>query len=447
MRALLALLLLLSFAPSDASAIVLKGATRQTITVHATYIYRKLILCLIGDTQNIVSQDDQTALGTDTAAHQQMGPLECRPNQDPTNCLGGYCAKSPYCDGSWHETGNRLMQNLAHAVTGRWDLVDNRGIRGKDAVPERGSALASPHRACDAVLSLGDMADIDDAIISQDPNYVDLGTLDAYQHGQYQIDVVTDFWKTIDKSGIPYVTTVGNHDPNQPYKAMMVTSLNFSAKSFYYGTSPSGLSHAIKFPTNTGLNVCAVSVPYGAASTAYVQTEYDWAYTQIGCGGSLPTVLVSHYNHPRIGLGSNTTGGCPFFTTASEPIFMLGYGHDVATPGSLTTLRTTAVTITCTGGQTAIASPFYEVFANWQELDRHGYTGNLPFGNTPSDSAGAFYRVVEIDPRYSTILMYDYSPYWFDRGDGLPAGLSGAGTSTFKGTFDWNTRYCSGSPC
>src|SRR5262249_10603998 len=155
-------------------------------------------------------------------------------------CVGQFCAKSPYCDQNWHHTGARLMANLANDMVGQWDQIDRRGIKGDDNVPDVGSFNPPDHGRCDAIISLGDMADIDDPIVVQDPSYAQLGTMAAYQNAQYQIDAVADFWKIIDKSGVPYITDIGNHDPNQTFVDLMTTRLNYSKNSFYYDKSASG---------------------------------------------------------------------------------------------------------------------------------------------------------------------------------------------------------------
>ena len=72
---------------------------------------------------------------------------------------GASCEHSPYCKGTWFDTGRQLLRNLAYDLTGQWEKEDYAGIGELDGAtaPRTGPP---DHPRCDAILSLGDMIDI-----------------------------------------------------------------------------------------------------------------------------------------------------------------------------------------------------------------------------------------------------------------------------------------------
>lgn len=415
MRWIIAALALLS-SPAYAQTSSIGGAG-SPIAVSEYAQSRDTYICLIPDTQNLTSSDDHALNGNSEA---------CAVNPANGGCPTGsaYCSASPYCQTSWRQTGRKLLMALANDLIGQWDRIDFRGIGELDKAVS-GSASAPDHPRCDIIISLGDMADIDDAVFATNPTYAQLSN---FERGQ--IDMVNDFWGVIDRSGIPYLPLQGNHDPNLPFVDTMTTHLNFSAKSFYHSAEPGGLGYAIKAMTPTGKYFCVIGMP--DASTLDAET---WQRDNVGCGGNYPTIIAAHEAITE-SCDLNSYGLDTTVDTAGmgELLGIVG-GH--YTGGS--------VEASCKEQQTGTfgADPsanYFVFFSNWQELNRHnnGYSPN--YGITTSDSGGIYYTVIRISPDTDNIAAWDWSPYWRRRTmDVNTMGIDY--TSSFSTTFDFDARY------
>lgn len=306
------------------------------------------------------------------------------------------------------------MTNLAHHLNGDDELVNWSTISGNDHVtsPSQGRL----DHTCNAVISLGDMADINDPVVALN---LPENQLEAAQVGaNNQISLVKKFWSIITR--VPGLPGRGNHDPNDPFINLMETTLNFTARSYYYSREPTRhLGYAILVPTSLGRPLCIINVNDNSISGISGQNSADrsWFSSTIGCGGGYPTIAVGHSMY------AYTYGGAAdVYTSAfasniraildvNPKVIMVASGHQVLAgliPESRKQLFTTG------GGNT-----LFGLGCNWQEGNTHGTVVNYPYGNTPSDGAGMFYCVVQIDADAKTISSWDYSPYWgrHDRAD------------------------------
>lgn len=374
---------------------------------------RDVFLCFIPDTQNQSSQDDE------------VGSVDnCT---QVTQCLPPYCTQSPYCKDTWGSTtAHLLMRNLAYDLTGQWSKIDWTPIKGAD--PTR-SNLTQPldHPRCDAIISLGDMNDIDNAEIAVDPSY---GSLTAKR--AREVDTVSDFWQIIKASGIPYLPLRGNHDGRSLYQRLMTTVLSFSSSSFYYGIEPSRqIQYGIVFPTATGKSFCVLGGNSQQSSdTAINNTEASWLNANIGCGAGLPTIIVQHES-VQFG-GAFGTSATPSWATitangANTPLIMIAGGHYTpATPGQEAYFVDPGA-----GGFS-----YFKLVSDYQEMNRHGNAlVETPMGVSASDGAGDTYTIMRIQPQVSKVSFQAWSPYWQSSPDPQVAG--GVYTPT-RYSFDYN---------
>lgn len=403
---------------AEARAIALKGPSGQTIKVAAFYAYTKVQLCLIPDTQNQTSQDDEAGpIGGCTATSQ---------------CLAPYCTTSPYCDGSWTNTGRTHLRNQAFAMMNQWSRVDWTRTRGRDTAAQSFLANSPDGHHCDAILSLGDISDVGDATVALDPDYATL-----FPEEKLMWDLSFDVWSLIKSSGIPSLPVRGNHDPRLLYRQLMETVMGGTAMPFYYARESTRLiNYAILFPTNSGHSFCALALNSSAAAgTAVNNTERQWIADNIGCGAGLPTILIQH--EAISATGTLAAGGTPSLSAlvgdaANNELFLIVGGHYVPTvPGTVSAQTTGA------GG-----FDYWNIFSDYQEMNRHD-TGaaSSPQGATPSDGAGDYYTIVTIDPRYSTMIVTPFSPYWQRLENDVYAGATVYTTAPVSYTMPFTTRF------
>ncbi len=440
---LAALALLSAWLAMPVAAQTVDALSRTEInTFTASNANRQLTLCLLADMQNTVSQDDFDGIGGVTGCPVTAG-----------YCTGASCTSSPYCSGSWHNTGRILMQNLAYELTGQWEKIDYSAIDGSDNVQsKKPHPLDNGH--CDAILSLGDMTDVPND--SGYGNYVasSAATLTSLGY-DYQHETNKAFWGIIDKSGIPYVLAQGNHDP-WVWWADLFTTFAIEGKSYFYDREDVyGLSYAALIPTRLGTPLCVESLafsdsyidPNNPSQTTRGADVLAWAISNVGCGGDYPTVLIGH---AEITIGGglsfaadgvrivDITGiaGSPGATGTSE-VFMAAGGHYIGVEGMTPSVKTSF-----TGRFGADADQtVYTFFSNWQEVNRHD-TNDAQLGITASDGNGAAYTIVQIDANSSRICSHDWSPYWQtrnSRGNGQNHGEELMSSRCFD--FDFDARY------
>lgn len=443
---LLALLLLLVATPASAATAFMQPATSIVSTGISTDS-RTVYLCFLPDTQNQMSQDDEIAPDRASAIS------SCEPVQAATNCSGNYCAKSPYCDTHWINTGRIKMQNTAAELTGRWNDIDWTQIQGTDNVR---SHLAGPldHPRCDAIISLGDMIDIDDSggFVSTIHSLTDLITLAGFQNGIEQYRTNLAFWTAIRDSGIPFLPVPGNHDP-EDLMPQLFSDLGFTSLPFYYDTAPSGKSAAIKFATRTGKSFCVISTAYNTRAKA----DLEWRTDKIGCGSGLPTIFVSHYAVFGSGgsagryideLADAATSKCiqnALADAAKSALFMIVGGHETSVPSvkhftaSGGTLNSSSPQ--CTNVASTYAYSWFGLYTDPQELNTHNSNVNLPYGNTPSDGNAMQYTIVAINPIAKTVDAWDWSPYWQTNNGEAPTDAPGTTATRLHQSFDFDSRF------
>lgn len=380
---------------TPANALALVGAPNKTAKVFRVYPYRKVRLCLMPDTQNLTNEggeDGEIILrNADTTCGQH--PENLPPSQ---TCVGEKCNTSRYCDTSWAKTGQIEVNNMAYELTGQYSKIDWSTIRGGDDGDT--SALSnwtnqkSGISGCDVIISLGDIADEgdipDEPYASKTPKY------------QRNWDRSLIYWKIIHNSGIPYIPNRGNHDARQVYAEWFIPNLDFASKPFFYAKEPTrGTATAIKLPmTNTGKPLCILSNNLQSVDALAVpvnSAEMAWIRDNSGCGAGYPTIIIAH----DLVLSATThiviTPSVPSYDTilAAHPeIFAMFGGHYISS----------SVAGISGGG-------VIHVFSNFQEEPRHAA---VPDGWTGRDSGGTVWRAVIIDPRFSQVVTYDWSPYW-----------------------------------
>lgn len=390
------------------------GGPGAPIVSSAMASTRDTYICLIPDTQNLTSSDDHSA-----------SPETCAVNPANGGCPTGspYCSKSPYCEGSWRQTGRKLLLNLAYDLTGQQDRLDFNGIGELD-----GAAISNKtpdHPRCDLILSLGDMADIDDPVVDANPSYAQLNKFE-----QEQVQMVNDFWAIIKASGIPYLPLQGNHDPNQPFVDTVYSYLNFTAEPFYYSSEPGQLGHAIKAMTPSGKYFCAIGMPDVTTTDANT-----WQRNTVGCGSNYPTIILAHEGVTDECELSGYSLTTTVDTAGMGELLMIAGGHYTGS----------GVEQACKEQKTGTfgtdpSADYFAMFSNWQELNRHnnGYSPN--YGITTSDSGGIYYTIIRISPDTDQIAGWDWSPYWRRRN--MDANIMGADyTRSFSVSFDFDARY------
>lgn len=401
---------------------------------------RNYLICGVPDTQNMVSQSDFDAYG---------GAYSCAAN--PSFCVGENCANSKYCNLSWRNTGQILMNNLAYNLTGQWDRIDYSKIKAVDNVK---SNFPNPpnHRKCDLIIGFGDMADVPNT--SGYGNNIDnsLATLES-EGFTYQFNTVREFWAIIDQSGIPYIFAHGNHDPWAFYIDLF-DRLGVADKSYFYTKEPTyDLSYAILVPTSLGKPLCVINVAFSDIYTDAVgqPTRVDdtntWLTATVGCGGDYPTIIVSHASvsddpltpalvdtitdNPIVEqIGNVSEAG----TAGTSEIFMVMGGHHLGTEsvkGSVTGLF----------GADADQSVFL-YYSNFQEQDRHQSGTMNGISTTASDSVGGLYTLIDLQPDRDRLCAHDWNPYFQTaQGGSVNGQASNVTTSSGCQDFDFDVRF------
>ena len=396
-------------------------------------------LCFIPDMQNQTSQDDLAGASSDTSC---ITTLRCSGVTD--------CNNSVYCSQNWGTTTARILtRNLAYDLTGQYSREDWTAIKGSD--PINAKPKQANHPRCDAIISLGDMNDIDDAEVGPvGPTYA---TLTAKR--RKEVDTLVDFWQIIRASGIPFLPLIGNHDPQNVYTPyLMEDKLNFTALPFYFGREPvRKFEYGIKFATNSGKSFCVLGYNVTAEASTDVTdamnaTDTAWVRTNIGCGDGSPTIIVGHDlilqnvcdTATSVATVQGTSNGLILNDNTKSALFMMAGGHYT---GSGAELQNCAVLWPIhTNFSAAVADLQFDIFmmfANVQEMSRHpDSTASVPLGITAHDGAGDLYEIVKISPGARQVTFTSWSPYW--RGLDPQAGVAYTSLATTK-NFDFRKRF------
>jgi len=198
---------------------------------------------------------------------------------------------------------------------------------------------------------------------------------------------------TMESLGIPWVTTRGNHTPEDCYHDYVVDRL--SGKSWMLATAldtgdvGNGTQMQAHFRAGAW-NICAVSIDCGVTA-AELATANGW----VGCSATEPTLVLAHTSVPVSGEAACPSGTAPntanFVTgligaPANDEIFAHFQGH--------TLKDSTSAALTNSGGG------FDYVFGNGNLQQRGmreaGASGGL--GVTPASSAGGVYFRVTVYP-------------------------------------------------
>ena len=379
--------------------------------------YRDTRLCVLGDVQNMVHQVD--------AVTPFPGFLANCATVAGFGCEGGFCADSPYCEGTWENTGARLLNNVAYSMTGQYEKIDYTGLSGHDRIQTRLSNMLD-HGRCDIIISLGDMNDIDDGRAGL--TYDQLGDGE-----QRQLRITESFWTIIANSGIPFVPLQGNHDTDE-FMVNLFASLGITQRSFYYATTPNGRGIAIKAPTPTGKDFCVIGYPWTTSAE-----NTTWAIDNAGCGAGLPTILLWHNSIASNCAINNSPSGTVVQDNPVSEIFMAAGGH-------LTNTNFSCMEETTQLFDTDADASVWTLYLNAQEANRHsfGFGVTQGMGPTPSDSNGGVYAVVTIHPNASRICGKLWNPYWQVSDFTSNGQDGGSGATDFSQecwTFAFDTRF------
>jgi len=355
-------------------------------------------------------------------------------------CSGTSCAQSPYCKGTWFDTGRQLLRNLAYDLTGQWDKEDYTGIGELDGATK--PRLDPPdHPRCDAILSLGDMIDIPSfpagtefdwtkklggtAYVSNNPDYADLPD---WQKAQAD-SIDRDFWRIIRGSGVPYLPVPGNHDPPKLYRRL-TAALLFDKSPFFYKAEPTRRQqNAILFATPTGKKFCALNLTEGIVFRS-TPDEVQWVVDNVGCGGGYPTILLQHGGVLGEKLLGDTADVVTHRAALTKPVFVVAGGHWGVAQSSKV-MRLNALNL----------RRQLLLYSNWQEVALHsGGSSCQPNGASEVYSGGLYYTVVEIDPVAKRVRAWDWSPYWRSRQMGN-VGTGGPSTSAIDTEYDFDAIF------
>jgi hypothetical protein len=399
---------------------------------------RSVYLCFVPDTQHLTSSIQWLRERNSCRADNPDAPAM---RVTGFTCSGAWCEHSPYCKGTWFDTGRQLLRNLAYDLTGQWDKEDYKGIGDLDGAtaPRTGPP---DHPRCDAILSLGDMIDIPSfpagphdfdflaklggtAYVMRDPDYGDLPEWE-----KAQADVIdADFWRIIRASGVPYLPIPGNHDPPKLFRRLM-SALEFKGAPFFHAQEPSRQQeNAILFKTRTGKPFCALNLTEGLVFKT-TPGELEWVIENVGCGGEHPTILLQHGGVYGPQLLTDTPAVVTGAATRTKEIVIVAGGHWGA--GSSTKfLRQNAAN----GARQLL------VYSNWQEVPLHaGGAATKPYGASEVYSGGLYYTIVRIDAAAKQLSAWDWSPYWRSRKMGN-VGTNGPATSAYDVGYDFDATF------
>jgi hypothetical protein len=398
---------------------------------------RAVHLCFVPDTQHLTSSINWLRERETCRADNKDAPAL---KVTKFTCSGAACEHSPYCKGSWFETGRQLLRNLAYDLTGQWEKEDYTGIGELDGAtaPRKGPP---DHPRCDAILSLGDMIDIPSfpagneftwlaprggtAYAVRDPDYDDLP---AWQKAQADV-IDEDFWRIIRASGIPYLPVPGNHDPPKLFRRL-VSSLELTSAPFFHAQEPTRKQeNAILFKTPTGVPFCALNLSEGIVFKA-TKAEVRWVVDHVGCGGGHPTILIQHGGVFGPRLMGNTPEVVMQAAATTDEIVIVAGGH-WGSPVSTKLERRNGVN----------DRQQFLLYSNWQEVAIHtGGAESRPHGATELYGGGIYYTVVRIDPVAKTFSAWDWSPYWRSRQMGK-VGTNGPATSALEKGYDFDAVF------
>ncbi len=210
--------------------------------------------------------------------------------------------------------------------------------------------------------------------------------------------VKENFFDLLDAAGIPWIAVSGNHDSYRdfergfPRATFMAKSYGFAAQNevdrWHTGWNDTE-ERAALFSTPIG-PICVVGGDY-AMDPAGGTLDATFVSTNIGCGGSTPTILVRHY-----GIMDSVMG---VRSAANAEIFMGVFGH--ITPQQPGIMQSMTM-INPTSGQMA------NLFTNSQEVSLS--CGVAATDGTSMHTGVSWWTVVAITPSASTVAVQARNP-------------------------------------
>lgn len=437
MLRLLTLMLFLVCAGGAMAGTMFSGPPGGTVK-YASDNVNKIYLCFLPDVQRLTS-----AAGWAPDWLGKTCSLTNPPPQSPgvdMACEGGLCLKSVYCQSTWRDTDRRLLFNMGYEAAYQQDKIDNTGISDIDDARSFLLSAKGGFGRCNAVISLGDMADQPNA--AADPNFPqsivdDDLTYEAESEQTRRMWTVTeDFWRIFKTAGIPYLPVRGNHDNRKAFRRMM-ERLNFKSESFFHDFEPTdvtnnyGDEYSIKIPYSNG-SICVVSLDETDTFSGPTAGEQTWVIGKVGCGGSFPTIVVQHQGVNGV-TGAALANLSTVMSDAGTAKIFLGVGGHWANTLSVKVAQ---------AGKTCTATSCWSMYSNWQDMNRHSEAVR-PKGMATMDAAGGIMTIVRLDVKRARLDAWDWNVYYHAQAGGpaiLITANGGPMTSTLSAAFDITTK-------
>ena len=428
----LLLALLVSATGLAAPTVTYLGQSGQTSSIYATgrTLYTFVV---IGDPQNLFASDDNNTPNANACGQSVLGGCS----------LGAAgCAKSPFCQGSWRDTTAREARNLAYEITGQWGKISWAGIDGGEVGIARGNPTVTgpegPPKP-DFILVVGDDQDTGENYDASVP----FGSVPIEVRGEAAA-YWANFFSIIDASGIPWMTARGNHDAVKVWENYFNRAF-FSTKPWFFDGSDTTHEFAIRPTMSDGRQMCVVSLECAGNAAALTDVN-NW----IGCGASLPTIMLGHIITDCDGVhvshsSVSTEPACNVLTTRNWYNDAINIAANNEIVGAVSGHFTSCSPINniyqfSTPSNFAGGEDIFDIFEDQQENGRREGPNISPYGQTANDGAGLVYKVCTIDRSNSTVSCYDWSPWLRSKTSDAPAVWNmSSGSSTYSPT--WATRF------
>lgn len=244
---------------------------------------------------------------------------------------------------------------------------------------------------------------------------------DIVQKGQneWEWEHANESMKVLDDAGIPYSTTIGNHDIDKTASSWeLVNGDNyvkhygphrFEGRDDFLGASEDGLVTAFRFSA-TGRDFLILNM-----SIDPTEEHLDWGRAILRSYPNLPTILVTHRlvgENGDLGFTNNVFSGFETkdpiqmweeFIKHEDQIFMTINGHSSPAPsnGAYNIVRTNANGL-----------PVNQILVDYQNLYEDDETCSDVYPENCGEKSGKGYlRIMNIDMANNTISHRSYSPH------------------------------------
>jgi hypothetical protein len=341
------------------------------------------------------------------------------------------CASSIYCNGAnWKESG---LTRLDAQVRTHLGLHPKSPIRAAFVIQvgdeiNAGNYCAGVSRAdnCASAATLVDACGATTALAAKQE------IIDQFTN------MIARYAQPMLSARMPTLIANGNHGNLGCYETMLKPLL--VAQPFFVNSAAdvvhtdTATLYSLRVQTALG-PICLLSVPYAVySSTQQVATPL------VGCGGTIPTITVSHWGERQMVNFYFDLKGQPtqiVDRTGHPEVFATIRGHTVGTG-----LIWNPILSTDTNSGAAI----YDVRSNWQWSPYRGLN-NSTFGGAPYDGISAFDGTggetvrCRISPTRQTFECKPFNPIAGKYGAWDYASTGYGGIDGFSGALDWCTRF------